>query len=572
MLSSFAHRLYTHPVQRHLFFLALALATIGLIGYHFGTFDQFAHLPFLKKYADPTLYPNDAFIELRHENYSYFWRLFVPIQQAGLLAPTLMGVHLLATYATYWQLWALARRLFGDPAAAVLGCLAFVVPHVGFAGFPVFEFSLLNRTFVLPWALWAVNLYLAGRPLRAFLLLGVLYNLHVITVNFVLAMFLADLGLRLVQEVFGRTPNSPLVERVRTLVVGVVIFVLCALPVLFWRLTSPAAQAAHNPEWFDVMARGSLYNIFYLVAPYVHILFVTFSGLSTLALYALGQRWAPAQTPELDRTVRHFLLAVMVILTVQAVTVLVYPIDLLNQLQVIRAGMWATIFGYLYFAAALVRGRQGGRWPAGEWWVLTLTLLGSFLPFIPLLALGVQRLLRPGPARAVVSGMAAAGVMAYGLNVAMGLNLWGPGVYPAGPGTAWEQIQTCAREQTPKDALFITPPEKWWLYGSDWRTFSERSTLATHSELLMIALAPSHYDHWKERFVRLAPGAIEQFAGDFFANQRIVKAAFDSLSEAELLQVAADYQVDYIVLEQPHTLSLPALDCANAAYTIYRAP
>jgi hypothetical protein len=88
----------------------------------------------------------------------------------------------------------------------------------------------------------------------------------------------------------------------------------------------------------------------------------------------------------------------------------------------------------------------------------------------------------------------------------------------------------------------------------------------------MIALAPSHYDYWKERFTQLAPGAIEQFAGDFFANQRIVKAAFDTLTEADLLRIAGRYGVDYIVLEQPRTLGLPALDCRNPEYTLYQVP
>jgi hypothetical protein len=156
------------------------------------------------------------------------------------------------------------------------------------------------------------------------------------------------------------------------------------------------------------------------------------------------------------------------------------------------------------------------------------------------------------------------------MGIALSLGLWSPGLYPFGPATAWEQIQTCARDRTAKDALFITPPEKWWLYGSDWRTFSERATLATHSELLMIALAPRHYDHWKERFVRLSPGAIERFNGNFFENQQIVRDAFYALTPAELLRVAADYDVDYIVLQQPHTLDLPVLDCRNPEYQIFQ--
>lgn len=573
MFTSLAHRLDTHAPSRFAFLLIVTAASILIIGYHFGTFDQFAHIPFLKKYADPTLYPNDAFIELRRENYSYFWPLFVPAQQAGVLEPVLLAVHVAATYATYWLLWKLSRLLFDSPPAALLSTLAFVMPHVGFAGFPVFEFSLLNRTFSLPFALAAVYLYLHGRRVWAFLLAGLMFNIHVITVNFVMALFFTDLGLRLLTHLRRGAWREALAPggELRTLLLGLPLFALAAAPVLVWRLTSPALEVAVNPEWFEVMARGSLTNLFYILSPHLHILFVTLSGLGTLALVFIARRGAPARSAEHQRTVLHFMVAVVVVVLVQAVTVLIRPIDILNQLQVVRIGLWSLIFGYLYFAAYLVKRWQHSDRPARvDAAILAATYLIAFLPLQPALVWMIERGLRPGRFRSVLAAAVSIGLFAVAMGIALNLGLWSPGLHPFGPNTAWEQIQACARERTPKDALFITPPEKWWLYGSDWRTFSERATLATHSELLMIALAPKHYDHWQERFVRLAPGAIERFNGNFFENQQIVKEAFDSLPAAALLRVAADYDVDYIVLQQPHTLDLPALDCRNPEYQIFQ--
>lgn len=573
MFTALANRLETHAPARHLFLLAVTLASILIIGYHFGTFDQFAHIPFLKKYADPTLYPGDAFSELRLESYSYFWLLFVPALWMGVLEPVMLAVHVAATYATFWLLWKLSRLLFHSPAAALLSTLAFVMPHVGFAGFPVFEFSLLNRTFALPFALLAVYLYLRRRAVPAFLLAGLLFNLHVITVNFVMAMFLTDLGLRLLARLRpGGTQQLLLAGgELRTLLLGLPLFLLGAAPVLAWRLASPARNAAVNAEWFDVVARGSLTNLFYILSPHLHILFATLSGVGTLAMVFIARRDAPARSAEHERSVLHFMIAVMLVVAVQALTVLVWPIDLLNQLQVVRIGSWSLIFGYLYFAAYLVKrwGNSESVTPADNA-ILTATYVAAFLPFQPVLVWAIERRLAPGRLRTALAALLSLGLFAFALSIALNLGLWGPGLHPFGPNTAWEQIQICARERTPKDALFITPPEKWWLYGSDWRTFSERATLATHSELLMIALAPTHYDHWKERFVRLAPGAIERFNGNFFENQQIVREAFYSLPPADLLRVAADYDVDYIVLQQPHTLHLPALDCGNPEYTLYQ--
>ena len=166
----------------------------------------------------------------------------------------------------------------------------------------------------------------------------------------------------------------------------------------------------------------------------------------------------------------------------------------------------------------------------------------------------------------------AVGLIGGAFAVVLPYGLWRPGFYPYGPTTDWEAIQRCARELTPRDALFITPPEKWGLYDSDWRTFSERSTLATHDELLMIALAPIHYDTWKERFTQVAPGALEQFDSNFFDAQRASRDAYNGLSADQILAVAQRYGVDFVVREVPNTLPWASLNCDNSQYVIYEVP
>jgi hypothetical protein len=111
VLKSLADRFHHSAVQRHLLFLAAALVTIAVIGYHFGTFDQAIHIPFLKKYADPSLFPGDAFFEMRHQHYSFFWFLFLPFYKWGALEVVLFVVHVFITYFTYWALWTLSEWL-----------------------------------------------------------------------------------------------------------------------------------------------------------------------------------------------------------------------------------------------------------------------------------------------------------------------------------------------------------------------------------------------------------------------------------------------------------------------------
>jgi hypothetical protein len=184
----------------------------------------------------------------------------------------------------------------------------------------------------------------------------------------------------------------------------------------------------------------------------------------------------------------------------------------------------------------------------------------------------VWALLRlPGPARfrRVAAGVTVGAVWAATIVVALAYGIWGPGIHLYGPRTDWEAAQRWARDHTPREALFVTPPQIWWLYQSDWRVFSERSTLVTLTDLLEAAFMPEYLPIWQPRFEAVAPGALAQFAGDYFENRRITAEAYYRLTEADLLGLAERYGADYAVLEQPHALALP-LEYENDAFRIYR--
>lgn len=554
MLKSFSDRLASSPRQRHLFFLALTFLAIVLIGYHFGTFDQAIHIPFLKKYADPSLFPGDKFFDLRFQHYSYFWFFFQPFYKLGLLEISVFIAHVFATYLTFWAAWNLSETLFHNSIASTLSVAALAVPHLGFAGFPLIEFSLLNRTFVLPFLLCAITLFLRQRYLFAFALLGAMYNLHVISANFVLAMFLFDCLLEF------RTIGW------KNVFLGIILFVLTALPVLIWKLSGSPVDLSPQPEWFSIIARGTLYNLFYLIAPYPHILLATLSGLSTLALFWIGRRHLPPSGPH--QTVTYFVYAALIILGVQIITAEWYPATLIVQSQIIRAGMFVLVFGYLYFANYLAEHYQAGTLSGMDFNLLAGTFIAVSFPFAPVLVWGIQRWIASTRWRYVAAASALVGFFGFGIGVGLGYGIWYPGIYIFPHQTAWYDAQIWAKEHTPKDTIFITPPQIWWFYESDWRVFSERSTVSTHSELLEAAFAPEYISYWKPRFTALAPGAIEKFRGDFFGSQEITGQAFYTLSSDQLLAIAQRYGASYLVVEKPHLHDFPVA-YENAQFVIY---
>jgi hypothetical protein len=553
-----------------LFLFAVSLLAILTLGYHVGTFDQAIHIPFLKKYVDNTLFPNDPFFDLRYQHFSYFWFFFQPlywldlqlhplVQQPYLLWWGMFAAHVLATYLTFWAVWKLADLLFKNPLTNVLAVLAFIVPHLGFAGFPVIEFSLLNRTFVLPFLLWAIIFFLRRRYLLSFALMGLMYNLHVISVNFALAMILFACMVE-----FRRVGW-------RNILAGMTVFVVCALPVLIWKGKSSPIDLTPDFVWFDIISRGTLYNLFFMIAPYFHILVITACGLGALALFFVA-RWRRPSSGY-HYTVTLFIVAVIIILVVEAVTAQWLPLRIIVQSQIIRAGLFALIFGYLYFANYIVT-----RWEAGELSrfdgvMLAGTFIASPLSFVPLIILGFQRLIKSASATKILSGLTVLVTAVATLVVGLSYNLFGPGIYIYPHETPWYQAQLWAKDNTPKDTWFITPPEIWSFYDSEWRVFSERSTVATHSELLEAAFAPHYVSYWLARFNDLAPGAFDKFRGNFFDNQKITAQAFYQLSTADFQRLAVKYNASYLVLEKPNRRDLPVCyggtDAENPSYIIY---
>lgn len=553
MLERSANRLSQSQGSRHLFFLGVSLISILTMGYHLGTFDQSIHLPFLKALADPSLFPGDAFVALRLEHYSYFWFFFVPFYQWGILEPTLFVTHIIATYFTFWMVYELGETLFKNPLSAMFGTLAFIIPHVSFAGFPLIEFSLLNRTFVMPFLLLAINLYLRGIRARGFFMLGILYNLHVLSVNYVLAMFFFDFLLEYRTIGWKKILNC------------LVVFLLAALPVLLWKMQDSGAEIQLEPGWFDLISRSMMMHLFYLAGNF-YVLPASLSALSAYLLYLIAHRSAPARPH--DQTVMIFVLATALVVLVQGIVTAWLPISILLQFQIIRAGIFGVIFGYLYFADYLARKWiAGGERKPGDA-ILTWTFFLSTLTFFTVLVLATQKWWSATPRRLKTTAIVLPVAFVTSLVMAAYLHAWHPGIYLYGLANPWREVQEWAKANTPKEAIFITPLNKWWLDEAEWRVFSERQTVATLSEILEASFEPDYIAIWKPRIETLAPGAISKFQGDYLENRQIAGEAYNNLSTAALLSAACQYHASFIVAEKGYPHNLPQV-YENSEYMVY---
>lgn len=549
-VKKYAELCWNNPRQRYFLFFLLTCFILLTYGYYFGTFDQASHIPFLKKTIDPSLFPKDHFFDLREIHYSFFWLLFVPFYKIGLLEVSVFITHIIVTYLTFWALWNLSKTLFNKPLTSLLVVISSAFPHIGFSGFPLFEFSLLNRTATLPFEMVALNYYVKKNYFASFLILGILYNFHALSVHFVLAMIGVDMIINLIQKRNFHSFKS------------IPFFFLTAFPVLYWKFSqSGDVPLAAQWEWFKILNLSTFFHLFNYISvavPVVNLL--TVGGVATLILFFIAKKQLPKS--EMHETMTHFMIGGIIVLLVQLLATTFYPVTIIIQAQVVRIGMFLSLFAYMY-AAAMIALRSSSK---NHFMCFTSSLILSFSPLFLLISLLFWRIkqikiLHIITLSTIVLFAAILGTLLY-------LGFARPGIYIWPRKTAYYYVQVWANKNTPKTALFFIPPALWSLYDAEWRVVSERSTVSTLSELLEGAFDPSYLSYWKPRFKDVAPGALAQFKGNSFENFKIANVAYYKHSASEFIALGKKYKAFYLVVEKNHLYQLP-LVYKNKEYAVY---
>lgn len=555
MLKKLAFQLNASASKRHLLYLAATLATVLFIGYNFGTFDEAMHIPFLKAAAYPSMYDGDAMINLNRIYYSYFWYFFIPILHAGWLEPVLFVLHIITIYLSFWAVWELSETLFHNPLASLFGVIGFIVPHFGFSGFPIFEFAPLSRTFVLPFLLFALNQFFKGRVPLAFLIVGLMYNIHVVSVNFVLAMF----GLACLLE-FRRIG-------VKKIALAAVLFLITAAPVLLWKMGGDPVDFSLRHEWVDFLNKTLFFHLFAMFSPtYPGTWPIVLGGVSTVFLFFAVLRYA--EFPQPATTARNFIYAGIIVVLTHVVAVYFLSVTILIQSQIVRIGLWILILAYLFFANYLAKLYEQKKHTRPVFGFLAGTFLLSPTPLLLLAAWAVVKWVKNTVVLKVAFAVMPLLIIATYATVWY-LGFWNPGgIYIYGQLTPWVDVQRWARDNTLADARFITPPEKWGPQESDWRVHSERASVGTLSEILVAAFQPGYEVEWQTRFDVLAPGALSRFDGDYFNSVGMTRDAYYSLSSDDLFRVACQLNAQYAVIEKPHNHPLPVV-YENSDYLVY---
>ena len=557
----------------------LALATTVLVGYRFGDSNHGITVPILKRLMDPGLYPGDVMVATAEAFPTVFYRMLAVLLPGPQSIPAAFFVLYAATMAaTFAGIYRIGRWA-GGPGAGALAVLFAIPVRIGLAGEALYRPAFSHSHVASALVIWAMAWFLEGRRLLPLLVLSLgAYNHLLYSAYMLVPMLLAVWWER---RAAGRRRTLQLAAAA----------VLPLVPLAVWAAAHGTPMTA---EWLELLRLRSSHHSF----PSAFL-----SDLpEAAALLALGALAASALPAERRRMVAFFTVGTAVLFLFGSVFTEWIPVKAVLQLQPHRSWRFLMVLLQAVVAAGVVAGyREGGLGRVVAVIIAVVVMVPGFevllpiavalqaalgrpvaLPWARLLAAAVLALVGRWGGRApgmdfladllprlaaplVMSAVALATAVAVGRELEgrtrrvlaavalLGTLLWiGPRAYALARGRweagGWRQAQDWARRNTPKDAVFLTPPRE-----AGFRVFSERTVVGEWKD--------GTQQYFDDAFVREWGARMEALRGD----------AYPSLPDAALLDLAARYGASYIVLPaRPIRPGLLSVYKANG-FAIYRA-
>ena len=572
--------------------LFAALLHILWQGYSFGSGNHAVQIPFLKSYLDPALYPNDLLLSTLPRYATFYYALLsYPVKLFGHIEILFFALHLLTDGLLLYVIYRLANALFRNRATAAISVMLMLPPAVALGAERLYYQLHTHTGTALPLLVWALALFLDGRIRTSFLVAGLTANIHSQASGFVFAML-----------AFASLANARHIGR-RTVLEGWILYILSAGPCLAW--TVLASDGPATDAWLQQLRARSGFHAFpFSFEAQSYRDFLLYLALGVMAWAAA---WHSGAWRALHKTVALFALAIVLLSLVGVVFAEWVPVKLILKAQLFRSSRFLTIFVLLYAAHAIwLMWLKGRGFKALAVLSLAMLFFPRFFLFLPLplffIALQFERtrrwwllfacsataaalLILPAGAlldNASLSSIAPAlfnGTVrlillaclttfllwqmrvalpwswARGLATAIACSVLLMALIPAAyrhfhhdiHAKTWVAVQLWAKDNTPRSAVFITPP-----YLAGFRAFSERSTVA----------------EWKD--------GTQQFFDSGFSNAWWARMAdlprerdkYGELPEGRLRELARKYGASYVIMPAARTLSLP-LVYGNRRYRVY---
>jgi GH35 family endo-1,4-beta-xylanase len=387
--------------------LLLAVGQVAFAGYQLGGGNQPIQVAFLERWADPTLFAHDEMLRRTMPLYpTYFFRLLAPLLHVSGLEPLYLMLQVLTSFFTLSAVYFLGRSIFRSHAAAIVAAALLVAGHHrALAGEWLYTAWFTHTLAALPLALVALALAYRGRMVWAFVVAGILFNLHALTAAYAMLM----IGVALLADVRALGRKRWMLRVLACAGVAIA----CAAPTLLQMLA--ARGQVFDAAWINLMRVRSADHSFpttWWAAPNPDIPRYAL----IFALFVLSWSFSPVRRRDTARALNVTVLmtiAVAVLFAAGYVFSEIWPTPLIIRLQPFRASRLLLVLMLVHIAYGAVEAIRAGiagrvRVPAegAESWqpmtlaariaegltgVLVLLTLGvpTFLPLLPLTVLAV---------------------------------------------------------------------------------------------------------------------------------------------------------------------------------------
>lgn len=538
--------------------LLAALASLTLIGYRFGDSNHGITVPILKRFIDRTLYSSDLLVATGDRFPTVFYRLLAALVPSTDWVPfayfALYVVSIALTYAAVYRMGVWASG--GDPRVGALAALLAMPVRVGLAGEALYRVAFSHSHLASGLDLMALALFLEGRRVLPLVIVSLgVYN-HALYSLYLLVPF----TMMLLWEARSLPVRQTLIR------LGI-----AWLPVIPFLASAVAQGKPMTTEWLDMLILRSSHHSF----P------GTFGDAlpDAMVWLLLGLAAATRSEPRRLLNLSVFIFATAVLFMVGTLFTEFIPVKAFLQFQPHRIWRFLSVILLAFMATDIVRLWRTSpimRLLAALYFVAIfapgieqvgpLVLIAVFAANVPplptwLRLLGAMVLVvLDWPDRDVlwtdyitefvrrIQNPAIFALVGTALLIALSVDLkrrrlaqglaWLALLLAVGPllsdnyqrqrlrfdQGSFRAAQDWARTETPKTAVFLTPPKE-----AGFRVFSERAIVG----------------EWKDGTQQYFD---DEFAREWGRRMEIVMAQeFPKYSDAEIVALAREFGADYVV-------------------------
>jgi hypothetical protein len=575
-----------------LYLLFLCFFFLIFHGYRYGHWEQVFYIPVIRHLMDPAFLQNDWFVKLTPYHTNVLC-LLILLSKIFSLPGAFFLLYLICLIGHVLCTYLIAKELFKQESMALLVTyfLCMVIPH-GLGGYRLWQEGftpiMLGNLFLL----FSLLYFLRNNFITAFILAFLCGKAHLLMgLNWLLILtpyYLFKLVNDLRARPKGRASrgNKPKTNETRSLLFGIVrskdrilvieiliiliSFVILLLPDLVKQVMIIVAQP--QSEYL-----ANIFNYININLRYPQHYLLSFTGLGGWIYFVLIFLFLYVFTPllikkENRQKVLFIITALAAFIIINLIGVDIFRLGPVAVLQLLRTTYLLEYFLFMLFMAFLRSRTKKKFLPLLYVLICILPLLVVIFPenykILTLIWLvwGTMGLIKNKG-----KGLVQLPTQKLFLYSIFGLILFCSIALPRerahfnfGPlspnGDPWREVCAWVRENTSKDAIFITPPEK-----EDFRLYAERAIVADYKACPYL---PKDVFVWKERLSDLTASDPLTWTVRSWEVLPLLEEKYTALTWRDFWHLSQKYQANYIIV--PTNKKLPwNIVHKNKGYSVY---